>query len=100
MAHAIHRVTGFEPLGGCTLLVRFEDRTEQVIDFEPVLRGEIYGPLARPAVFREVRLDPETHTLVWPNGADFDPADLHDWPVVRDSFERLARSWSTAQTDG
>jgi hypothetical protein len=30
-------------------------------------------------LFNQVRIDPEVHTLVWPNGADFDPAMLHDW---------------------
>jgi hypothetical protein len=27
-----------------------------------------------------VKLDLEANTLIWPNGADFDPAILHDWP--------------------
>jgi hypothetical protein len=27
-----------------------------------------------------VQIDPEAHSLAWPNGADFDPATLHDWP--------------------
>ncbi|HXE63837.1 MAG TPA: DUF2442 domain-containing protein [Bryobacteraceae bacterium] len=57
-----------------TIRTVFEDRTEQVINFEPVLRGEWYGPLRNPAAFNQVRLDPEARTLVWPNGADFDPA--------------------------
>jgi hypothetical protein len=52
------------------------------IDFEPVLTGSIYGPLRDEKVFRQVRLDPEVRTLVWPNGADFDPATLHDWPEL------------------
>jgi hypothetical protein len=30
-------------------------------------------------IFNRVRLDPDVHTLVWPNDADFDPATLHDW---------------------
>jgi hypothetical protein len=45
-----------------------------------VLAGQIFGPLADPRVFEQVRLDEESGTLVWPNGADFDPATLHDWP--------------------
>ncbi|MGH7135198.1 MAG: DUF2442 domain-containing protein [Pirellulales bacterium] len=58
----------------------FDDGTEQTIDFSPVLEGNLYGPLRDVSLFNQVRLDPEVHTLVWPNGADFDPATLHDWP--------------------
>ena len=93
MPHAIHQVTGFELLGGFRLRIEFEDQTEQTIDLEPVLSGEIYGPLRSPSIFQQVRLDPEVRTLVWPNGADFDPATLHDWPQHEEAFRRLADSW-------
>ena len=95
MVHPIHRVTRFEVVGPYTLAVVFEDRTEQVIDFEPILHGELFGPLRDQATFRAVALDAEAGTLVWPNGADFDPATLHDWPRVRDEFARRASSWGT-----
>jgi hypothetical protein len=32
-------------------------------------------------------------TAVWPNGADFDPATLHDWPEHIDALTALARKW-------
>jgi len=96
MAHAIHRVTAIEQIGSHSLRLTFEDGTVQAIDFSAVLAGELYGPLSDPAVFRQVRLDPESHTIVWPNGADFDPAQLHDWPKVSEAFARLAQTWSAA----
>lgn len=78
MSHEIHRVTNVETVAPFTLRVAFEDGTSQVIDFRPVLHGELYGPLQDQAFFDKVRIDPEAHTLVWPNGADFDPrADCH-----------------------
>lgn len=96
MIHGIHRVTGVEQVADFALKLEFGDGTSQTIDFSPVLVGKIYGPLADPSFFRQVKLDPESHTIVWPNGADFDPAQLHDWPSVRDAFVRLARSWAAA----
>lgn len=78
--HPIHRVTSFQHLTPHTLRVQFDDQTEQVINFEPVLAGELFRPLRDLALFKQVRIDPEVHTLVWPKGADFDPATLHDWP--------------------
>lgn len=92
--HAIHRVQSFERVGPFALRVAFADGSEQTIDFVPVLVGELYGPLRDPEVFASVQLDPEVHTLVWPNGADFDPATLHDWPTVADELAVRARAWA------
>src|SRR3954463_8714532 len=98
VSHPIHRVLGFRIEGPYTLRVRFEDHSEQVIDFRPVLAGELFGPLRDPSVFNRVRLDPEVHTLVWPNGADFDPAPLHDWPTHADALAARAKEWELAPT--
>lgn len=93
MVHPIYRVRSVEIVKAHTLHVRFDDDTEQVIDFRPVLAGELFGPLRDLALFDQVRIDPEVHTLVWPNGADFDPATLHDWPVHAGALAARARRW-------
>lgn len=93
MSHPIYRVTSFTRVATYTLRVTFDDGTEQTIDFTPILSGELFGPLKDPGVFDQVRLDPEVHTLVWPTGADFDPATLHDWPEQVGALTELARRW-------
>ena len=93
MSYPIYRVEFFEVVAPFTLRVRFDDGAEQVIDFHPVLAGELYGPLRDLAAFEQVRVDPEVHTLVWPNGADFDPATLHDWPEHADALRSCAARW-------
>ena len=87
MTHLLSRVQKFEIVAPYTLRVVFDDATEQIIDFEPVLRGELYGPLRDLSLFNRVVLDTQAHTLVWPNGADLDPEGLHDAvrPVQRAS---------------
>ncbi len=80
MSHPRYDVIEFQPIDTYTLRVRFDDRTEQIIEFEPALYGAVYGVLREPAFFAQVRLDPEVRTLVWPNDADFDPYVLHEWP--------------------
>ena len=96
MLHPIYRVHSFEILGPYTLRVQFDDRTDQIINFEQVLAGELYGPLRDLSLFKQVRIDPEVHTLVWPNGADFDPAILHDWPEHVEALKERARQWELA----
>jgi len=80
MKHAVYKVKSFVIVGPYTLSVGFDDGTSNEIDFSPILHGELYGPLRDLRLFEQVMLDGEVHTLVWPNGADFDPATLHDWP--------------------
>lgn len=85
-------MSGVQDLGliaAYTLRVVFDDGTEHIIDFEPVLRGELNGPLRDADLFRRVQLDREVHTLVWPNGADFDPAVLHEWPNCAAAFIQM-----------
>lgn len=95
MWHPIYRVRSFRIVAPFTLRVAFDDGTSQVIDFRPVLAGDLFGPLRDPSVFDQVSLDPEVHTLVWPNGADFDPATLHDWPECVDALAARAREWDS-----
>jgi hypothetical protein len=87
----------FKIVGPYTLRVEFDDGMAQTIDFRPVLAGELYGPLQDEQLFNQVEIDPEVHTLVWPNGADFDPATLHDWPKYAEEFKRMAQRWGTAK---
>ena len=94
MPHPIHRVARFDIVGPYTLSVSFADGTTQEIDFRAVLRGALFGPLRDPAVFNAVRLDHEVGTLTWPNGADFDPATLHEWPRVSAELAARAETWA------
>jgi hypothetical protein len=95
MKHPIYKVRSVKIVGSHMLHVGFDDGVEQTIDFRPVLAGELYGPLRNPGLFMLVKIDPETHTLVWPNGADFDPATLHDWPENVEVLAARAREWES-----
>jgi len=96
VTHPIHKVKGFEVVGSYCLRVEFADGLTRTIDSRPVLEGELYGPLRGPSVFNAVALDREVQTLVWRNGADFDPATLHDWPDHEAQMVALARRWASA----
>jgi hypothetical protein len=93
MSHPIYRVLQFRIVGPYRIWVAFDDGTEQVIDFQNVLAGELFGPLRDVNLFNQVSLDPEVHTLAWPNGADFDPATLHDWQKHGEALAARARTW-------
>ena len=91
--HAIHFVKSVAVVGTYTLKLGFEDGVEQVINLEPVLRGQLYGPLRDQKLFSQVRIDSEVKTITWPNGADFDPATLHDWQNCGPKLIELAKQW-------
>lgn len=93
MLHPIYKINSFKKLGHYVLQIKFNDRTERTVDFQPILKGKLYGPLKNMKLFDRVRLDPEVHTLIWPNGADFDPAILHDWPKYKRPFVAASRRW-------
>ncbi|MGH3103890.1 MAG: DUF2442 domain-containing protein [Gaiellaceae bacterium] len=72
------RIRTVEPLEGFELRLGFDDGTVREIDLEAELWGPVFEPLrVDPELFRQVRVDEELGTIVWPNGADFDPDVLH-----------------------
>ncbi len=81
MLHQLYAVSDVEIVAPYTLKLTFDDGTKKTINFRSVLEGELFGPLQDLAMFNAVRLDTEVKTIVWPNGADFDPATLHDWNI-------------------
>ncbi|MBI4661317.1 MAG: DUF2442 domain-containing protein [Verrucomicrobia bacterium] len=87
----------FAIVGPYELSVSFDDGPSRRIDFRPILQGELYGPLRDLRLFEQVALDREVHTLIWPNGSDFDPATLHDWPSRPREVSAAVEHWSHSQ---
>ena len=80
MAELIH-VRGVEVVGDHRLRLRFEDGAEGEVDLAGWRWRGVFEPLADSDYFRQVRLDGELGTIVWPNGADIAPETLHAWVV-------------------
>ena len=60
------------------VFVRFQDGVEGEVDLAAQLYGEVFEPLKAADYFPQFRVDPDLHTLVWPNGADFAPEFLYE----------------------
>lgn len=63
---------------GHEVQVTFSDGVLKEVNLTDELYGEIFEPLKDPAVFRQVRINSETNTIEWPNGADFAPEFLYE----------------------
>ena len=93
MKHEILHIKSFNVVGLSTLEVVFEYNIRKTINLAPVLYGEMYGPLKDHFFFIQVKLDNEVQTLVWPNGADFDPSVLYHWEQYVDELSCRAKEW-------
>lgn len=71
------RVSAVTPLEPPVLRVTFDDGLVREIDCGFLLHGTLGEPLKDPDYFRQVRVDDELRTIVWPNGLDPAPELLH-----------------------
>lgn len=93
-----HDVMSVEIVGNYLLRLTFDDGTQQVIDFEPILYGPVFEPLRDIEQFNLVALNRDTGTIEWPTGADFNPTVLYGWPkhkdrIIAERWQRYAVSW-------
>ena len=61
------------------LELTFSDGTAKELDFKErvVGRGGVFSPLEDTEFFKQVQVDSEAGTIVWPNGVDFCPDVLY-----------------------
>jgi len=73
------RVKQVRYLGEYRLELSFADGTTGELDFKDrvVGRGGVFSPLEDIGFFRQVKVDPEAGTIVWPNDVDFCPDVLY-----------------------
>ena len=70
-------VTAVRVLARYVVELTFADGSERVIDLEPLLWGPMFEPLVSDYdLFRQVTVDSDAGTIVWPNGADISPRTL------------------------
>jgi uncharacterized protein DUF2442 len=90
-------VTDARLLGRYVVELVFADGAVRVIDLEPLLWGPMFEPLvADYELFRQLRVDVDAGTIVWPNGADISPRTLYAESKPAVPPEAIGRSTSTA----
>jgi hypothetical protein len=70
-------VVAVRMLGGYRLELTFSTGEVHEVDVERYLWGPAFEPLRDPAQFAKVAVDRQAGTIVWPNGADLSPQELH-----------------------
>jgi Protein of unknown function (DUF2442) len=92
------RVTSVQPLAGYRLRIAFNDGVERDVDCAFLLHGTLGEPLRDSEYFRQVRVDDEARTVVWPNGLDPAPELLRGdcEPAVSEGTHSQASAVSRA----
>ena len=71
-------VTHVRVLSRYVLELTFDTGERKVLDVEPMLWGPVFEPVRGSySAFCQVRADPDSGTIVWPNGADLAPDELY-----------------------
>jgi hypothetical protein len=65
-------------LGDYRLRLWFNDGQVKDVDLKDELYGKIFDPLIDQYLFQQVKVNPDTRTVEWPNGADLAPEYLYE----------------------
>jgi len=91
MVDHLIEVTTVRHLGGYRLRLGFSDGAVKDVDLTGTLWGPLFEPLKDPGYFAQVRIDEESGTVCWPNGADLAPDALYELgTTVREADTRAA----------
>ena len=71
-------IVGAVALGEHRLRLLFDDGTAGDVDFSSQAWSGVLEPLRDPAFFKQVRVDAEAGTVVWPGGVELAPEPLYE----------------------
>ncbi|OGK09611.1 MAG: hypothetical protein A2W80_07190 [Candidatus Riflebacteria bacterium GWC2_50_8] len=81
-------VKGVKCLEEYVLELCFDNGERRRVDLRPHLSGEIFEPLKDVQYFRQVVVNTDIDTIVWPNNADFSPDFLYE---ISESLTEVAK---------
>ena len=71
-------VIAVEVTGPWRLALTFDGGERREVDIAAIVPAEgVFQSLSDPAFFRQVKVNSELGTIVWPNGADICPDELY-----------------------
>ncbi len=79
----LHYIKQVLPLKNFHLHVTFKNGEAKVFNARPYLSGPIFAALHDPRYFEQVKVDPISGSIFWPNGADFCPDFVHSLPETK-----------------
>lgn len=59
------------------------------VNLREELYGEVFAPLLDRGLFANVRINPDTQTVEWSNGADFAPEFLYELAQQQSLFQEI-----------
>ena len=74
----MHYVVDASYVGEYKLMVRFENEEVRIVDLSDHLDGPVFEPLKDLVYFKQLQVNHDIDTVVWPNGADFSPDFLYE----------------------
>lgn len=61
-----------------TVWLEFDDGSQGEVDISRSFKGPVFEPLRNIEYFKQVRVNADLGTIVWPNGADVAPETLYE----------------------
>ena len=72
----VPRIASLEPVGPLELLVQFDGGQKKVYDCRQLMARPEFQPLANPAFFRTVKVDPGGYGVSWSDDIDLSEYEL------------------------
>ena len=73
----MHEIRSAQPVEPFHLVLEFNPGEYRIVDIRPFLKGPVFEPLKNERFFKQVKVDRDAGTVVWPGDIDLDPDVLY-----------------------